>query len=277
MEKDILYKEYIIEGNSLDILSKKYHIGKLKLKKILIDFGIDIRKKGGVKVIKDNKIKDWKIEKYKTIEGYHYIATDKNTGFTTNDYLNKAGVLTNYIHKTYNIDIPTLYDRRKYYMETGNYWWEQWFDIIKVEDKPTKKCPYCNWETTDIENRSGAFEVHLKEKHNMSIEEYISNMPHEIDYFPAYKKSLEKKTKLNDEHYYIVCPICGEHLEKMTLWHLKSRHNISLTEFKRQFPDFKMLSDNMYEQASEAFKEANLHVSKNKFISNYLKCFLDSL
>ena len=44
MERDTLYKEYIIEGNSLDILSKKYHIGKPKLKKILIEFGIDIRK-----------------------------------------------------------------------------------------------------------------------------------------------------------------------------------------------------------------------------------------
>ena len=258
-------------GMGIEKLALKYHVGKLKIKTLLLENGVEMKKRGGQKQNNTYVVSDWKIEKYPSEEGYHYIARFREDGKEFNDYMNQAGSLTSYIKEKIGIDTPSLYDRRKYYMETGNYWWEQWFDIVKVENKPTKKCPYCNWETTDNENRSGAFEVHLREKHNMSIEEYISNMPHEIDYFPVYKKSLEKKTKLNDEHYYIVCPICGEHLEKMTLWHLKSRHNISLTEFKRQFPDFKMLSDNMYEQASEAFKEANLHVSKNKFISKYEK------
>ena len=47
------------------------------------------------------------------------------------------------------------------------------------------KCPYCDWETIDVDNRSGMFETHLKKRHNMSKNEYIKEHPEDKDYFKA--------------------------------------------------------------------------------------------
>lgn len=53
--------------------------------------------------------------------------------------MNQGGFLTTYINKEYNVSIPSLYERREYYKLTGNYWWEQWFYIIKIAKEQTKK------------------------------------------------------------------------------------------------------------------------------------------
>ena len=156
-------------------------------------------------------------------------------------------------------------------MKTGNYWWEQWFDIILVENKPTKKCPYCDWETIDVENKSGVFEQHLKDKHNITIENYLKEYPDDKSYFVIYTKKKEKKELLLNEKNFIVCPICGVKLEKITYWHLRDKHNLTLSEFKEKYPDFDILSQRAREQASFDLKKGNLHVSKNKFISSYEK------
>ena len=134
-------------GMGVEKIALKYHVGKLKIKSLLIDNGIEMKKRGGQKHKVEYKVSDWKIEKYPLVEGFHYIARYRENSKEFNDYMNQGGFLTSYIKEKNGIEIPTLYDRRKYYMMTGDYWWEQWFDIIKVENKPTKKCPYCK---TDI-------------------------------------------------------------------------------------------------------------------------------
>ena len=113
----------------------KYHIGKLKLKKILSDNGVELRKKGKQPMDKSEfVVSDYRVKKYKELQGFHYVAVDKNDGTRYNDHMNSAGCLTTHIEKVYGIPTPTLYDRRIYYMKTGNYWWEQWFDIIEERD-----------------------------------------------------------------------------------------------------------------------------------------------
>ena len=204
-------------GMGIEKLALKYHVGKLKIKTLLLENGVEMKKRGGQKQNTVYVIDDWKIEKYPSEEGYHYIARFRENGKEFNDYMNQAGLLTSYIKENIGIDIPSLYDRRKYYMETGYYWWEQWFDIVKVENKPTKKCPYCNWETTDIENRSGAFEVHLREKHNISKEEYIKEHPEDKNYFILVNETLNRQMCEN-ENEYVVCAICGKKATKMVVW-----------------------------------------------------------
>lgn len=258
-------------GMGAEKIALKYHVGKKKINKILIENNIELKKRGGQKKEKEYIISDWKIEKYPNENGYHYIAIHKTDGTIFNDYMNKGGFLTSYIKEKENIEIPTLYDRRKYYMETGDYWWEQWFVIEKRKNNPTKKCPYCDWETTDIENKSGVFEQHIKIAHNKTVEDYLNDYPNDLEYFKSFFKKKEKEIKLNNEKNFVICPICNKKLEKMTYWHLKSKHNMTVNDFKAKFPNFIMLSENAYEQASCAFKEANLHVSKNKFISKYEK------
>lgn len=273
--ENILNINSIIEdyknGIGAEKIALKYHVGKIKIKNILSENGVELKKRGGQKKEKKYIISDWRIEKYPNENGYHYIAIHKTDGITFNDYMNEGGFLTSYIKEKENIKIPSLYDRRKYYMETGNYWWEQWFTIEKRINKPTKKCPYCEWDTTDIENRSGAFEQHITIVHNKTVEEHLKCYPDDLNYFKVFHKKKEKELKLNNEKNFIICPICNQKLEKMTYWHLKSKHNMTITDFKTKFPDFIMLSENAYNQASCAFKEANLHVSKNKFISKYEK------
>lgn len=275
MKNNILNEQIVIEdynnGIGVEKLAQKYHVGKIKIKKILNNNNIPIKKRGRQIQEKKYIISDWKIEKYPLIEGYHYIAVFKEDGKIFNDYMNQGGFLTSYIKEKIGIDIPTLYDRRKYYMETGNYWWEQWFTIEMVEDKLTKKCPYCEWETVDIENRSGVFEQHLKNAHYITLEEHLKKYPEDSNYFVKYTKKINHEIMLQDDRNYILCPICNQKLEKMTMWHLKSKHNINVKEFKKKYPGFVMLSEKSYKQSCEAFKEGNLHVSKNKFVSTYEK------
>ena len=258
------------EGLSIYNICEKYHIGKIKLKKILSDNNITLRKKGKQPIDKTNFIiEDYKKEKYPQIEGYHYIAVDKLSGETYNDYMNHGGFLTSHIKKKYNEKIPSLYNRRLFYMKTGNYWWEQWFNIIKVKDEETKKCPYCAWETLDIHNKSGAFLNHLKNEHGITIEEYIKNNPNDANYFSRQLKEIEKNKLLENSYYYVICPLCGKKMPKITNSHLLNNHNITLKEFKVKYPNIKIMSDNMNKQLNNIRQYSNLVVSKKRFISSY--------
>lgn len=125
-------KEYLETGIGIESLALKYHVGKLKIKKILSDNGIEFKKRGNQRLRESYVVSDWKIEKYPSIEGEEYIVYDDRTGFKTKDIRNKGGVVSSYLKKVYGLDFPTLYDRRMYYMKTGNYWWEQWLSVKSV-------------------------------------------------------------------------------------------------------------------------------------------------
>ena len=86
-----------------------------------------------------------KHEDIKPREGFHFVAIDKKANFETLDYLNKRGILTTHIRKYYGVDVPSLYYRKKYRLENGKEWWEQWFTIKEVENKETKI-----WEKKNI-------------------------------------------------------------------------------------------------------------------------------
>ena len=154
LNEEVICKEYLETQIGVESMALKYHVGKKRIRDILEKHNICVKKRGGQNLKVNNIVSDWRNSKFREVDGKHYIAVDKRNGFTTRDYENKAGVLTTYINKEYNVEIPTLYFRRRYYMETGNYWWEQWFNIMLVDDKKTKKCPYCDWETIDIDNKT---------------------------------------------------------------------------------------------------------------------------
>jgi len=266
--------------NGMDIYSvcAKYHLGKLKVKKILTENGVDIRKRGAQSKNKPYVLSDWNIEKFKNEEGYHYIAISKfGDGFTTKDYMNYAGVLTSYIRDKFGVEIPTLYDRREYYKLTGNYWWEQWFDIKKEADTPTKKCPYCDFKTVDVDNNTGAFEIHLNEVHNKTVQEYLEEYPNDKKYFKGYYRKMKKIELFSNDKYYVECPLCGEKMKKITLWHCKSKHNMTLKELKDKFENVKISSDVSHEIDAQNFKLGNLTVSKDRFVSHYEKELQDFL
>lgn len=255
-----IIKEYQ-EGLSLPDLAFKYSIGKLRLQEILKRHNIPIRKRGGQKKNFNFILDDWSIEKYPLEEGYHYIAKAKDSNFVTNDYMNNGGHLTSYIKKELGITIPTLYDRRKYYMQTGDYWWEQYFDIIKEKDKPVKKCPYCDWSTEDIDNKSGAFLVHLEKEHNISKIEYLKKHPEDKEYFTLSNKVADRQFSLNEDEY-VTCAICGKKLARIDWRHLK-KHNITKEEYIAKYGN-NIVSKKLHNRLSEITKEMNMSLEFNR-------------
>jgi len=269
LDEKMICNEYTETEIGVEAMALKYHVGKKKIKEILVRNGIGIKKRGGQQLKETFVVSDWRIEKYPVIEGKKYVAVDKKTGFSTFDVDNRGGVLTTYINKTYSIKIPTLYDRRMYYMRTGNYWWEQWFTIETIDKSETKKCPYCEWETVDLDNKSGMFATHLLKEHNLTVEEHTEKHPEDLDYFTKFAAKKERDKKLRKEGNYVICPLCGERFEKLTEVHMKKIHGLEWTDFRKNFPNIQLLSNKLLEQTKEAQKKCNLTVSKNRFISKY--------
>lgn len=270
MEIENLIKDYK-DGMGIYEVCTKYHIGKVKLKKILSENGVELRKKGKQPMDKSSfVVNDYHIKKYEEHNGFHYVAVDKNDGTRFNDHMNSAGLLTTHIENKYGVKTPTLYDRRKYYMETGNYWWEQWFDIVEEKDETYAiKCPYCHWGTNDIDNRSGAFTHHLTSVHHITVKEHLEKHPEDYKYFKKQSKQIEKEKHLENPDNYVICPICGKKMPKITYSHLRNVHNMGMVEFKKEYPDARIMSNEMVEQIIEEQRKSNLHVSKNRFISSY--------
>lgn len=276
-EKEIneLIDLYLNHNKGIEFLCSKYHIGKLKVKKILSDNGIPIKKKGNQIIKRQYIVNDYHIKKFINHEGKHYIAISKIDGTEFNDYENSGGYLTTHIKDKLNIEIPSLYDRRIYYMETGNYWWEQWFDIIEVDNKPTKKCPFCDWETNDIDNNSGAFENHLKKTHKISKKDYIKIFPKEKNYFKLVNPTLNKEM-CDDENDYVVCQVCGKKLNKICNKHLQ-KHNMTKYDYINKYGNKNLMSANLYNFMSNTMIETNKNMThsfssrQEKEITDFIK------
>ena len=255
-----LYKE----KKNIETVAKEYSIDSRRVRRILQDRGIEIQNSHKKTISNDTYIEDnmARFDKNTT-----YVAVSKIDGTTFKDYLNKGGTLTHYIQTVLSIEVPSLFKRKKYFHEHGCQWYEQWFDIIAVEAKKTKKCPYCSWETTDVENKSGAFLVYLQTEHNISPKQYAHDFPSDTEFNRVYKRKESKKNLLKDEKNVVTCPICGEKMERLSFSHFKYRHNCSFDEVKKMFPNIKYVSDTEKAKMDENRKKANLTVAKKRFIS----------
>lgn len=255
-EEDIqnMISDYCDKKMGIYDLCDKYKVGKIKVKSIFSERNIPLKTVGG----QSKNIGDKKRIFPEPPIGFHYEAIAKDGSLTTPDYLNKSGALTSHIKKTYNIDIPPLYHRTLYERENGILWYEQWFDIKLVEDKviATKKCPYCDWTTKDIENKSGAFEVHLKTVHNISKIDYLKEHPEDKSYFALVNKTLDRQMS-DDEDDFVVCKICGKKLAKIGNKHLAS-HGITKEEYIEKYGADDLLSKNLYKQMSAHMTKINM-------------------
>jgi hypothetical protein len=267
--------EDYINGGHLTPIAEKYGLKQADVKVILKENNIQIRKnrKRGEKI--EFVIPDHRIKKYDKVEkGYHWVAVSKSDGTRFYDAENKGGFLTSYIKNTLGILVPPLFERNIYYKTTGNYWWEQYFDVVKEKDKETKKCPYCDWETVDIHNNSGAFLVHLEKTHGLTKVEYLKEHPEDRNYFILANKSLNRHIEL-DESKFVICAVCGEKFTKLTPKHLKT-HGLTKDEYiaKYQKPT---LSDDYLGYLTSAMKYRNefcITPSFSSFAEDTIKEFL---
>lgn len=271
-EKDIqeiiaLYKS----GSGIEPICKQFHVGKLKIKEILKANNVELKKKGKQPLNCEFVISDYRTKKYVPTGDKTFVAISKVDGTIFKDYENLGGYLTSYLRDKLNMEIPTLYDRRMYYMKTGNYWYEQWFDIVETEKdvKVTKNCPYCDWSTIDVDNKSGWFKQHLINEHKINIEEHLKAHPEDEMFFKKEHDEKIKKEKYSIEGNYVICPLCGERFSKIADKHLECVHNITKKEFMKLYPGAKLLSDKFIEDARRNVAKGNLIVSKKRFISKY--------
>lgn len=272
MEEKEICKEYLTTNIGIEALALKYHMGKKKINEILKRNNIEHKKRGAQHIKKENIVEDWKIQKYPPIIDKHYVVYDFKTDFTTTDLNNSSGIITTYIKKQYGITIPTLYERRKFYMKTGNYWWEQWLNVKTVDNDRIKKCPYCDWTTSDIENKSGAFEQHLLKKHSITKSQYLEEYPTEREYFRLANKRLDLQME-TDTNKFVVCKICGSKLSRIDNHHLKT-HNITKYDYIRKYGNDKLSSIDYHKRQSEKTKLVNINIKKS-FHSNPEKEIMD--
>lgn len=207
------------------------------------------------------------VRKHKTYDGVLKVAVSKIDGTKLYDIENRGGFLTSHIREKLGIEIPSLYFRKKYFKENGKQWWEQWFDITEEELPITKKCPYCDWETYDVKNKTGAMEVHIRKEHGKNVKDVLVEFPDYNEYFFKEKERKKRDDDFKSQENYVICPICNEKFYKLTLSHMKKVHGITLEEAKEKYPNIKVTSNLMVKQSIEACKYGNTFVSKNRFIS----------
>ena len=262
LDEDAICKEYSETGIGIEAMALKYHVGKLRIKDILNRHNVKFKRAGSQESTQVFVVPDWKVKKYPMQEGKTIYAIDRKTGFESPDVENKGGVLTTYIEKQYGIKTPTLYDRRMYYMRTGNYWWEQWFDIEYRDKKPVKKCPYCDWETVDVENRSGMFITHLQKKHNMSRLQYLEQHPEDRPYFETVVSSIYRQMETNPNKY-VVCEICGLKFARIDSKHLR-KHGMTKFEYLQRYGNGNTLSNECYNKLVKIANKMNRNMTFTK-------------
>ena len=234
LEEEIcsMYKE----GKTIEMIRLVHHVNDNRIRDILVKNGVEIRNPRK----SNHKEGEWDFQtetqkKFPKHEGMHYVARSKIDRVEYDDYLNISGVLTRYAKNKLGVNAPTLYERRKLMKNEGRLWYEDYFDIVEVPDQSVeyKKCPYCDWKTTSLNNRSGSFVMHLKYEHDMSREEYLKEHPEDKELFSYANKTIQLQYE-TDTSKFITCPICGKKLRRIDWRHL-NKHGISYEEFMKAY------------------------------------------
>jgi hypothetical protein len=206
------------------------------------------------------------IEKYKTkiylSDNKELVARCKKTGIYIKDPNNLSGKLTSYILDMYgDVTIPSnTYQRKKYEIEYGKKWFEEYFDIIELEKKETRKCKLCNWETIDIDNKTGCFEQHIINTHNINIKNYIDQFPEDKIYHKTFNSKKERDDLFLEKNNYVICKLCNEKMKVVSNTHLKNKHNITPNEYKLLFPDIKLVSESSVNIFIKNAKIGNINI-----------------
>lgn len=248
------------QNNSIRKIGKELSTSTSYISRVLQDSGLYQYSNGNISQKRDFSCSDKE----------EWIAKHKVTGKEFNDYLNKSGKLAKYlVDINPNIIIPTGFKKRQLQKQTGKYWFEEYFDIVKITKSNIgdfKKCPYCEWTTIDLENKSGAFTSHLKDFHDVTISNYIQQFPDEIHLFKTQLNKLSKIEELHSsEKNYTHCMICNKKLSYITNTHLK-KHGITTDEYKLKYADAKFSSENFIKKTTKNLIEANKTAIK-KYVS----------
>jgi hypothetical protein len=263
-EINTIIELYQTEIPSTHKLAEKFKVGHKKISQILKEHNIVINKKGGqIKEGNSLEIEKTKSNLYKPSKNYELVAQCKKTNVMIKDPNNLSGKLTKHIIELYgDVWIPNnTYQRKKYESINKKKWFEEYFNIIELEILPTRKCKLCEWETTDVTNKTGCFEHHIGKTHKITLSEYLVKFPNDIIYHPIHNKKIELSKFLSKTKNYVICKLCGEKMKSISNTHLKNKHNISTLEYKLKFPNDKIVSSTISEGLSKLAKITNVNMT----------------
>lgn len=240
-----------------------FKVGNIRIKNILKDRGIELNKRG-------RQVTEGFTEKLARVnvifripsEGKKLIAVCKQTSCIIEDPNNYAGFLTKHINKLYgDIEIPSNgYQMKLYEYRNGKKWFDKYFDIIEIDANETRKCSLCEWATLDIKNKTGCFENHIKDKHQISIDEYLTMFPKEITLHPISNNKQKKNLLMLEDGNYVTCMICNKKMEYVNETHLLKIHGITSSQYKLKFPSSKLMSDRLLKIFKNSARDANLNM-----------------
>jgi len=254
---------YQTEIPSTHKLAEKFKVGHKKISQILKENNIVINKKGGQTQMGNSfEIETTKSNLYTTSDTHELIAQCKKTNMVIKDPNNLSGKLTKHIIELYgDVWIPSnTYQRKKYELINNKKWFEEYFNIIKIENSPTRKCKLCEWVTEDTSNKTGCFETHISKSHKITLDDYLLKFPEDIKHHPNYIKKTELTKFLSKSKNYVICKICGEKMKSISNTHLKNKHNITTLEYKLKYPNEKIVSTSISECLSDLAKLTNINM-----------------
>lgn len=269
--EDLIINGYLNDNLSVEKLALKYGMGKIKIKQILSDNSIELKKRGGQ-------------QKHHTIP-FKYDLTNKIVECKHclkkyNDVENKSGSLIDHMKTCYpNVIIPTKLFRSNYKNDHGEYWHFQYFNVIdKIENTDVLKCPECVWVTTDLTNKTGSFTKHVSKEHG-DLNCFIEKYPECQKFFNVLNLSKLYNEDINQSlNNFIICKICNKKMKVISNTHLKT-HGITSHKYKLLYPNQKLTS----KKITEIFKQNSIGGNMNYIptwtsageteIMNFIKSF----
>ncbi len=239
---NVIIDEYKKCGN-LHKVAQKFNTSHIRLSKLLKENNIEINNIGKKKEFTE-----------------HIISS------MISDYLDKHMTMEQ-ISKKYSIRIKRL---RSIFKERDVVI-SKWNGHVKKEKikpltckekkiKPFKQCPYCQWKTYDIDNKSYAFQKHILKKHNITFKEHLINFPEDEKYF----LNLIKKEKK------VICKICGKKLNLIDNRHL-STHGITKLDYILKYDNTSLISQETKNKLRTCINKMHENITWERKSSHYEK------
>ena len=165
----------------------------------------------------------------------------KIDGKVFRDYLNRSGCLTAYSERVLNKSLD----------------WVDW-EIIQANVVNRWRCPYCEWETIDVENKSGWITTHLQTVHQLSPAQHCEKHPVDHKLWSEYWKRHRKEVhKHNSPDNRVQCLECGEYFLRINNRHLLDKHGMTLQEYDQKYPHAVRWSKTTIEKARVLYYSEN--------------------
>lgn len=215
MNVELIYKEY----SKNDVVNFNEVKKNLNLKEKLFDIRQALKTYIGIEQY--NLLKKQKQKLYNSKKNLKHVRCK----ICNKEYFNNSGgALTQHLKKVHDIfesfsDYIEIIENIK---ETARF--------SKLKKQPYYYCEICKKPFYDKYNKSGWITQHIKNEHNVTVNEYIKEYP---NYEYLFKTFIVKHNELNDNEIYFNCT-CGKKVKRITQTHLNKYHNgIHLSEYSK--------------------------------------------